>query len=132
MDGLTRMPTVEEITYAVSVAAGVDPAELPGKRKTNRMTIARFAWWRMLRKHTDMSYDEIGEVANRDHGSVMCGVGLKFCTEERNRRVEEIVRMADGVLSRITVAGMVGPVVTKQTVDGLSETMDKAKQRGVA
>lgn len=125
MEPVKRTPTPSEIKYAIAVAAGCDPDELPMAKKTHRMTLARYAWYRLLRKHTDMTYEAIGFDANRDHTTIMNGVKPRFSSDAQNARIDRIVECAESVLDRIMSSGAVGAVVTKETV----ETMYGARSK---
>lgn len=54
---------------------GVHIDELSGHRRPRNLTRARFAAWDLLRRHTGLSYPQIGQrFGGRDHTTVLHGV----------------------------------------------------------
>lgn len=53
--------------------AGIDPELVLGRQRTRPLCYARFRVWRALRLQ-GFSLPGIGRVANRDHGTVYCGI----------------------------------------------------------
>jgi chromosomal replication initiator protein len=66
--------TPDKIITYVSQKFGIAPEEIVGKRKTNEIAISRQVSIYLLRELTDMSYENVGKVFNRDHSTVVSAV----------------------------------------------------------
>jgi chromosomal replication initiator protein len=67
-----RVLGIEEIDQTVSTYFGLTPAELHTSRKTRTIALARGIAMYMARKHTDMSFPEIGRfMGNKNHSTVI-------------------------------------------------------------
>jgi chromosomal replication initiator protein len=91
-----RVLGLEEIDQTVAMYFGLTPADLHTSRKTRTIALARGIAMYLARKHTDMSFPEIGRfMGNKNHSTVILA----------NRRIEEMIA-ADEVARRQTPAGM--------------------------
>ncbi len=91
-----RVLGLEEIDQTVAMYFGLTPADLHTSRKTRTIALARGIAMYLARKHTDMSFPEIGRfMGNKNHSTVILA----------NRRIEEMLA-ADGLARRQTPAGM--------------------------
>lgn len=87
---------LEEIDQTVAMYFGLTPADLHTSRKTRTIALARGIAMYLARKHTDMSFPEIGRsMGNKNHSTVILA----------NRRIEQMIR-ADKVARRQTPAGV--------------------------
>jgi chromosomal replication initiator protein len=86
---------LEEIDQTVATYFGLTPADLHTSRKTRTIALARGIAMYLARKHTDMSFPEIGRfMGNKNHSTVILA----------NRRIQE--RLAsDDTVQRQTPAG---------------------------
>ncbi|MCB2188846.1 MAG: chromosomal replication initiator protein DnaA [Deltaproteobacteria bacterium] len=64
-----------QIRDAAAQVFGLPVAELTGKSRKKHLTRARNVAMYLCRRHTDASYAAIGREFNRDHATVMYGVG---------------------------------------------------------
>jgi chromosomal replication initiator protein len=75
-DTLSTLATSEqmriiEIMIAVEKATGVSTAGMTGGRRTARIAHARHLAMAVIRKATSLSLMEVGDLFNRDHGTVI-------------------------------------------------------------
>jgi chromosomal replication initiator protein len=67
-----RIVTVNEIETIVASFFGLSPAQLHSSRKTRTIALARATAMYLARKHTSMSFPEIGRVmGNKNHSTVI-------------------------------------------------------------
>lgn len=76
---LLRMPpaTVEKIRAIVATVheeTGIDAATLESRNRTERVAHARQLTMALIRRDTDLSLTEIGDLFHRDHGTVIHAV----------------------------------------------------------
>ncbi len=91
-----RVLGLEEIDQTVAMYFGLTPADLHTSRKTRTIALARGIAMYLARKHTDMSFPEIGRfMGNKNHSTVILA----------NRRIEEMI-VSDQMARRQTPAGM--------------------------
>lgn len=91
-----RVLGLEEIDQTVAMYFGLTPADLHTSRKTRTIALARGIAMYLARKHTDMSFPEIGRsMGNKNHSTVILA----------NRRIEQMIQ-ADEVARRQTPAGV--------------------------
>lgn len=97
-DHLTRTQRslgLDEIDQTVATYFGLTPADLHTSRKTRTIALARGIAMYLARKHTDMSFPEIGRfMGNKNHSTVILA----------NRRIEKRLS-EDDVIQRQTPAG---------------------------
>ena len=87
---------VDEIDQAVATYFGLTPADLHTSRKTRTIALARGIAMYLARKHTELSYPEIGRfMGNKNHSTVILA----------NRKIEQLLA-ADEVVQRQTASGM--------------------------
>ena len=67
--------TSRQILAAVAKAYGLEEDQLTGKSRRRAVTRPRNLAMYLCRRHTDESYASIGKLFNRDHATVMYGVG---------------------------------------------------------
>jgi chromosomal replication initiator protein len=90
-----RVLGIEEIDQTVATYFGLTPADLHTSRKTRTIALARGIAMYLARKHTDMSFPEIGRfMGNKNHSTVILA----------NRKIEKLVK-ADERVRRQTPAG---------------------------
>jgi chromosomal replication initiator protein len=90
-----RVLGLEEIDQTVAMYFGLTTADLHTSRKTRTIALARGIAMYLARKHTDMSFPEIGRfMGNKNHSTVILA----------NRRIEHML-VADEVARRQTPAG---------------------------
>ncbi|MGC9453804.1 MAG: chromosomal replication initiator protein DnaA [Phycisphaerae bacterium] len=70
--GSTR--TVDDIEAVVSSFFGVSPADIHSSRRTKTVSAARMVAMYLSRRHTQMSYPEIGRHMGKNHSSVVLAV----------------------------------------------------------
>lgn len=69
-----KVPT-KRIMLLCAEVFGVLPEELSSKLRARNVAYARFCAWDLLRRHTKLSYTQIGRrFGNRHHTTVMSGV----------------------------------------------------------
>ena len=51
--------------------SGFKKKDIIGKRRTRQLTKARHDMMQLIRKHTSLSYSEIGKIFNRTHSTVL-------------------------------------------------------------
>ena len=66
--------TVGDIEAVVAAFFGVTPADLHSSRRTRTVSVARTVAMFLARRHTPMSYPEIGRFMGKNHSSVVLGV----------------------------------------------------------
>jgi hypothetical protein len=68
----------DRINWLINAALNYTQAESKGlytNKHNNRRTIyTRYIVWYNLKKHTDMSWSELGKLFNRNHATVICGL----------------------------------------------------------
>ena len=67
--------TTRQILAAVAKVYGLEEKELTGKSRRRAITRPRNLAMYLCRRHTEESYASIGKLFNRDHATVMYGVG---------------------------------------------------------
>jgi chromosomal replication initiator protein len=91
-----RVLGLEEIDQTVATYFGLTSADLHTSRKTRTIALARGIAMYLARKHTDMSFPEIGRfMGNKNHSTVILA----------NRRIDQMVQ-ADEMARRQTSAGV--------------------------
>lgn len=70
--GSTR--TVDDIEAVVATFFGVTPADIHSSRRTKTVSAARMVAMYLSRRHTQMSYPEIGRHMGKNHSSVVLAV----------------------------------------------------------
>jgi len=86
---------LDEIDQTVATYFGLTPADLHTSRKTRTIALARGIAMYLARKHTDMSFPEIGRfMGNKNHSTVILA----------NRKIAKLVH-EDAVVCRQTPAG---------------------------
>ena len=66
--------TLGDIEAAVAAYFGITPADLHSSRRTRTVTVARMLTMFLARRHTPMSYPEIGRCMGKNHSSVVLAV----------------------------------------------------------
>lgn len=66
--------TVGEIEAAVAGYFGITPADIHSSRRTRTVSAARMVAAFLARRHTQMSYPEIGRFMGKNHSSVVLAV----------------------------------------------------------
>ncbi len=66
--------TLGEIETAVSAFFGITPADIHSSRRTQTVSLARAVAMFLTRRHTRMSYPEIGRFTGKNHSSVVLAV----------------------------------------------------------
>ena len=86
---------LDEIDQTVATYFGLTPADLHTSRKTRTIALARGIAMYLARKHTDMSFPEIGRfMGNKNHSTVILA----------NRKIEKLWQ-GDELVTRQTPAG---------------------------
>ncbi|GMU23150.1 MAG: hypothetical protein AMXMBFR13_32330 [Phycisphaerae bacterium] len=98
---------LEQIDQTVATYFGLTPADLHTSRKTRTIALARGIAMYLARKHTDMSFPEIGRfMGNKNHSTVILA----------NRKIEKLLK-TDELVRRQTPAGVreerLSEIVTK-------------------
>ena len=104
--------TLNDIEATVTAYFGVTPADLHSSRRTRTVSLARMTAMYLARKHTTMSYPEIGRAMGKNHSSVvlayqrMAGllaggepVSWPTPTGIKNIRAAELVHLLGGELT---------------------------------
>ncbi len=87
---------LDEIDQTVSTYFGLTPADLHTSRKTRTIALARGIAMYLARKHTEMSFPEIGRfMGDKNHSTVILA----------NRKIQKLLE-ADKMVSRQTPAGV--------------------------
>ena len=66
--------TLGDIEAAVAALFGITPADLHSTRRTRTVSTARMTAMFLARRHTRMSYPEIGRFMGKNHSSVVLAV----------------------------------------------------------
>ncbi len=66
--------TLGDIEATVTAYFGITPADIHSSRRTKTVSAARMLAMYLARKHTSMSYPEIGKYIGKNHSSVVLGV----------------------------------------------------------
>ena len=66
--------TLGDIEAAVAAYFGITPADIHSSRRTRTISVARMVAMFMARRHTSMSYPEIGRAMGKNHSSVVLSV----------------------------------------------------------
>jgi chromosomal replication initiator protein len=83
-----------DIEAVVSSFFGVSPADIHSSRRTRTVSAARAVTMLLARRHTQMSFPEIGRAIGKNHSSVVLGV----------QRMEKLLE-EDGLLEWLTPEG---------------------------
>jgi chromosomal replication initiator protein len=67
--------TPERVLEVLAKVYGLEPKNIVGKSRAKAITRTRNMGMYLCRRHTEASYASIGKVFNRDHSTVMYGVG---------------------------------------------------------
>lgn len=95
MERTQRSLTLDEIDQTVATYFGLTLADLHTSRKTRTIALARGVAMHLARKHTDLSFPEIGRfMGNKNHSTVILA----------NRRIAKDLE-EDKIVSRQTSAG---------------------------
>jgi chromosomal replication initiator protein len=87
---------LDGIDQTVATYFGLTPADLHTSRKTRTIALARGIAMYLARKHTDMSFPEIGRfMGNKNHSTVILAT----------RKIDQLVR-GDEMVMRQTPAGL--------------------------
>jgi chromosomal replication initiator protein len=87
---------LDEIDQTVATYFGLTPADLHTSRKTRTIALARGIAMYLARKHTDMSFPEIGRfMGNKNHSTVILAT----------RKIQQMLD-GDAVVVRQTPAGL--------------------------
>lgn len=87
---------LDEIDQTVATYFGLTPADLHTSRKTRTIALARGIAMYLARKHTEMSFPEIGRfMGNKNHSTVILA----------NRKIEKLLQEG-ATVSRQTAAGV--------------------------
>lgn len=93
---MQRVLGIEEIDQTVATYFGLTPADLHTSRKTRTIALARGIAMHLARKHTDMSFPEIGRfMGNKNHSTVILA----------NRKIQRLLK-SDEIVRRQTPAGV--------------------------
>ncbi len=109
---------LDEIDQTVATYFGLTPADLHTSRKTRTIALARGIAMYLARKHTEMSFPEIGRfMGNKNHSTVILANRKieKLCHEDalvrrqtpagtREERIREIIEKIEEQLTRARVA----------------------------
>ncbi len=110
---------LDAIDQTVATYFGLTSADLHTSRKTRTIALARGIAMYLARKHTDMSFPEIGRfMGNKNHSTVILA----------NRKIEQMLR-DDAVVYRQTAAGL-HPERLQEVVDKLEEQLGKGCASG--
>jgi len=66
--------TLGDIEAGVAAYFGITPADLHSSRRTRTVSVARMVAMLLARRHTRMSYPEIGKLMGKNHSSVVLAV----------------------------------------------------------
>ncbi|MHC4982401.1 MAG: chromosomal replication initiator protein DnaA [Planctomycetota bacterium] len=66
--------TLGDIENAAAAFFGITPADIHSTRRTRTVTVARMVAMFLARRHTQMSFPEIGRAMGKNHSSVVLGV----------------------------------------------------------
>jgi chromosomal replication initiator protein len=66
--------TLSDIEAAVATFFGITPADIHSSRRTRTVSAARMVAMFLARRHTQMSYPEIGTFMGKNHSSVVLAV----------------------------------------------------------
>ncbi len=105
------MVTLGDIEATVTAYFGITPADIHSSRRTKTVSAARMLAMYLARKHTSMSYPEIGKYIGKNHSSVVLGV----------QRMEKLLA-AGGEISWSSPAGNKN-MPASELVDLLSEQL---------
>jgi chromosomal replication initiation ATPase DnaA len=61
----------QRIVAAVCDTFSISERELRGATQVRRLALPRRVWWALLRDRMRMSHQEIGDISNRDHSSIL-------------------------------------------------------------
>lgn len=87
---------LSDIEAAVTTFFGMTPADIHSSKKTRSISLARSVAMFLARKHTSMSFPEIGRfMGNKNHATVILAC----------RKIEELTKKAEGTVSWETAAG---------------------------
>jgi len=101
---------LDEIDQTVATYFGLTPADLHTSRKTRTIALARGIAMYLARKHTEMSFPEIGRsMGNKNHSTVILA----------NRKIEKLLQ-DDAMVSRQTPAG-----VQEERLGGIIEKIEE-------
>ena len=95
IDSTVPVVKLTDIESVVAIYFGLSPADLHTSRKTRTIALARSVAMYLARKHTDMSYPEIGRfMGNKNHSTVILAT----------RRVKQLLE-GDGIARWMSPAG---------------------------
>jgi len=110
---------LDEIDQTVATCFGLTPADLHTSRKTRTIALARGIAMYLARKHTEMSFPEIGRsMGNKNHSTVILA----------SRRIGKMLA-ADEVVQRQTPAGMAQERL-RDLVERIEEQLGLASRAG--
>lgn len=97
---------VREIVHICADEFLVGVRDLMARNRTSKVTLPRWVAMLMLRRHLSLTFCEIGEVLNKDHGTVMYGLRqldgpcIRKADQEKINRIDAKVRqmIAGGAL----------------------------------
>jgi chromosomal replication initiator protein len=108
---------LDEIDQTVATYFGLTPADLHTSRKTRTIALARGIAMYLARKHTEMSFPEIGRfMGNKNHSTVILA----------NRKISKLLA-EDAMVSRQTPAGPQEERL-RDTVEKIEEQLSHRRQ----
>ncbi len=104
--------TLGDIETVVSAFFGITPADIHSTRRTHAVSLARAVAMFLARRHTRMSFPEIGRFMGKNHSSVVLAV----------QRVERMLKKKAATVRWMTPAGP-KTMPVRQLVDLLTEQL---------
>jgi chromosomal replication initiator protein len=87
---------INSIIKTVATAFNIRSSDIKGKRRTKNLIKPRHIAMYLVRKHTNLSYPEIGrEFGNRDHGSILYGCNKINDALEQNPNLRQTIDLIE-------------------------------------
>jgi chromosomal replication initiator protein len=98
--------TLGDIEATVSAFFGITPADIHSSRRTRTVSVARMVSMFLARRHTRMSYPEIGRFMGKNHSSAVLAVQRMEQLLTRNEPLEWLTPMGPKALDAAKVVQM--------------------------
>lgn len=98
--------TLGDIEATVAAFFGITPADIHSSRRTRTVSVARMVSMFLARRHTRMSYPEIGRFMGKNHSSAVLAVQRMEQLLSRNESLEWLTPMGTKTLDAAKVVQM--------------------------
>ena len=100
--------TLSDIETAVAAYFGITPADVRSSRRTRTVSVARMICMFLARRHTRMSYPEIGKYMGKNHSSAIQAVQKLQAALDTDQSLEWMSPMGNKTMKASEVVSLLG------------------------